>query len=344
MKKGIGLLVLVMILMSCNSGKKNNDAYSSVDKSSKASNHPGKKLMETNCYICHSPTATEDIRIGPPMIAIKKHYKNDNTTKEEFIASMQAWIKNPNEEDARMFGAVKRFGVMPKQAFPEETIAQISEYMYDFEIEQPEWFEAHFNKERGNGQGMGNGKEKGKGNRMGNGKRMQNQQAQTNLQDLPYGERGLKYALTTKAVLGKNLMETIQKKGTLEALAFCNERAYPLTDSMAVVHNATIKRVSDKPRNPNNKANTEELEYIKTFKKVVANSEEATPIVKETDDNVRVYYPITTNTMCLQCHGKPNETLENSTLAKIRSLYPMDKAIGYDVNEVRGIWSITFDK
>ncbi len=185
---------------------------------------------------------------------------------------------------------------------------------------------------------------KGKGNRMGNGKRKQNQQAQTNFQDLPYGERGLKYALTTKAVLGKNLMRTIQKKGTLEALAFCNERAYSLTDSMAVVHNSTIKRVSDKPRNPNNKANVEELEYIKTFKKVVANSEEASPIVKEMDNNVRVYYPITTNPMCLQCHGKPNETLENSTLAKIKRLYPMDKAIGYDVNEVRGIWTITFNK
>ncbi|WP_229724396.1 c-type cytochrome [Winogradskyella forsetii] len=162
MKKSIGLLVLVMVLMSCNSGKKNNDIYSSVGESSKKSNHPGKKLMETNCYICHSPTANHDDRIGPPMIAIKKHYINDNTTKEEFVASIQAWIKNPNEEDARMFGAVKRFGVMPKQAFPEESIIQIAEYMYDFEIEQPEWFEAHFNKKSGNQNGQGMGKRKGK--------------------------------------------------------------------------------------------------------------------------------------------------------------------------------------
>ena len=350
MKNSFGLLFLVLFLMSCNSGQKNKDAYSSVDTSTLASDHPGKKLMETNCYICHSPSATEENRIGPPMIAIKKHYINDTTTKEEFVASMQEWIKNPNEEDARMYGAVKRFGVMPKQAFPEETIAKIADYMFDFEIEQPEWFEDHFNNKNGKhkGQGMGKGKGMGKGmgngKGMGQGKGMQNQQAQTNFQELPYGERGLKYALTTKAVLGKNLMGTIQKKGTLEALAFCNERAYPLTDSMAVVHNAAIKRVSDKPRNPNNKANAEELGYINTFKQVVANNEEASPIVKETDDNVRVYYPITTNTMCLQCHGKPNETLENSTLAKIKSLYPLDKAIGYDVNEVRGIWSITFDK
>ena len=70
---------------------------------------------------------------------------------------------------------------------------------------------------------------------------------------MPYAQRGLKYALTTKAVLGKNLMKTIQKKGTLEAVTFCNKQAYPLTDSMSLVHNAIIKRVTDQPRNPSNK-------------------------------------------------------------------------------------------
>jgi mono/diheme cytochrome c family protein len=350
--KNVYVIILCAVLAySCNNSEKKE--YTAMEKQMQANKHPGKKLMETNCYTCHNPTASHDARIGPPMIAIKKHYINENTTKEEFIASMQAWIKNPNEEDAKMRGAVRRFGVMPKQPFPEKTIEQIADYMYDFDIEQPEWFEDHFNEEmgkgkgKGKGNGMGNGqghgKGQGQGKGMGKGNGMQRQQAQTNFEDLPYAERGLNYALTTKAVLGKNLMGTIQKKGILEALAFCNEKAYPLTDSMSVVHNATIKRVSDKPRNENNKASTEELGYIETFKQVIANNEEPSPIVKEGDDKIHVYYPITTNTMCLQCHGKPNETIEPSTLSKLSSLYPNDKAIGYDVNEVRGIWSITFD-
>ncbi|WP_178984940.1 Tll0287-like domain-containing protein [Winogradskyella helgolandensis] len=341
MKNIIGLLVLATFFVSCNSSnKKEKNSYSKVEHTSDKSDHPGKKLMETNCYICHSATAGHDDRIGPPMIAIKRHYINSKTTKEEFTEAIQAWIKNPNEADAKMPGAVKQYGVMPIQHFPEETIAQISEYMFDIEIEQPEWFENHFNEERGKGKGMGNGR--GMGN--GKGKKLGMKQTQTNFEDLPYGERGLKYALTTKAVLGKNLMGTIQKKGILEALNFCNLQAYPLTDSMSVVHNATIKRVTDKPRNPNNKANTEELGYIRDFKEVIANNEEPKPIVKKMDDKVKVYYPITTNNMCLQCHGKPNETVEASTLTRIKSLYPMDKALGYDINEVRGIWSITFDK
>ena len=33
---------------------------------------------------------------------------------------MQSWIKNPTMENAKMYGAVRRFGLMQKQAFPEE--------------------------------------------------------------------------------------------------------------------------------------------------------------------------------------------------------------------------------
>lgn len=332
------LLLSFLLVLSCNNSKSKD--LSAFEKNMQANNHPGKKLMETNCYVCHSPTASHDDRIGPPMVAIKRHYINDETTKEQFIADMQAWIKDPNEDDARMRGAVRRFGVMPKQAYPEETIEKIADYMYDFEIDQPEWFEDHFNEEKGkhkgNGQGSGKGVEQGKGKHQ--------QQAQTNYEDLPYGERGLKYALNTKAVLGKNLIGTIQKKGTLEALEFCNVRAHPLTDSMAVVHNARIKRVSDKPRNPKNKANSEELEYINTFKTLVAGEKEISPIVKETEDDVHVYYPIVTNTMCLQCHGKPETNIKPDVLKTLTLLYPEDKAKGYSENQVRGIWNVSFKK
>lgn len=339
MKNIIGLFVFLTLIISCNNSKKE---YTAFEKLIEANKHPGKKLMETNCYTCHSPIASQADRIGPPMVAIKKHYIDANTTKKQFIETMQTWIKNPNAEDAKMFGAVKRFGVMPKQPFTEETITQIADYIYDFEIEQPEWFDAHFNEEKGNHKGKGKGQGKGIGN--GNGKGMNKQQADVSFETLPYEERGLKYALTTKAVLGKNLMGTIQKKGTLEALAFCNEKAYPLIDSMSVVHNANLKRVSDKPRNQNNQANEKELAYINSFKKDIKNSIEPKAIVDQLDNKIQVYYPITTNGMCLQCHGKPNQDIQKSTLSMLANLYPQDKATGYRVNEVRGIWSITFDK
>ena len=145
-------------------------------------------------------------------------------------------------------------------------------------------------------------------------------------------------------MLGKNLMGKIQKEGTLAALKFCNIKAYPLTDSMSVAHKAVIKRVSDKPRNYKNKANALENGYITVFKEEIKSKKESEPIVVESAENVKFYYPIKTNSMCLQCHGKPSSDIKSNTLSQINKMYPKDLATGYSENQIRGIWSITFNK
>ncbi|WP_299064534.1 DUF3365 domain-containing protein [uncultured Polaribacter sp.] len=330
--KPITLLLLLAFIFSCKDSKRPSYSNKKKENTPEIQTHSGKKLLETNCYVCHNPTTTEESRIAPPMIAIKKRYLKGSTTKENFVNEIQAFIKNPTKENAKMYGAVKRFGVMPKQAFPEETIQQIADYMFEFDIEKPEWFEEHYKEQHGNGRGNGNGMRKGKPE-QGN-----------NFKDLPYSERGLKYALSTKVVLGKNLMGKIQKEGTLAALKFCNIKAFPLTDSMSVVHKAVIKRVSDKPRNSKNKANALENGYITIFKEDIKANKESEPIVVSSAENVKVYYPIKTNSMCLQCHGKSNSDIKSNTLAQIDKLYPKDLATGYSENQVRGIWSITFNK
>lgn len=326
-RNSLFFIVLLTLFLGCKNKESQETDYTTATKIDNTQEHPGKKLLKINCYVCHSPTASEEDRIAPPMIAVKKHYLMGGISKEDFIKSIQDFMKNPNAEDAKMYGAVKRFGVMPKANYPEGTITQIADYIYDNDIEQPEWFEEHF--KQGHGQGKGHGKMMGK------------QQAATDNSDLSYEERGLKYAMGTKAELGKNLMGTIQKKGALEAVTFCNEAAYPLTDSMAVKYHATVKRVSDKPRNPSNTANTKEKNYIKNFKKTIAENQEPKAIIEESAETVNFYYPITTNSMCLQCHGK---TIEPEVYKTIKRLYPQDQATGYGENEVRGMWSISFNK
>ncbi len=150
---------------------------------------------------------------------------------------------------------------------------------------------------------------------------------------------GLEYALETQKVLGKNLMQAIQSQGVPHALEFCNTRAIPLTDSMAQHYATSIRRVSDKPRNPGNQANAEELKYIEMFKKQVAAGQEPLSVVLERQGIAQFYYPIITHSMCLQCHGKSAD-LKPEVAQKIRSLYPADKATGYSENEVRGVWSV----
>ena len=46
--------------------------------------------------------------------------------------------------------------------------------------------------------------------------------------------------------------------------------------------------------------------------------------------------------MCLKCHGDVNNAITPPTLQAIHTLYPDDQATGYQTNQVRGIWKISW--
>jgi cytochrome c553 len=242
-----------------------------------------------------------------------------NTSEEMFVADIINFVKHPSLETSKMPGAVSKFNLMPQMSFSDEDIKLIAQYIYRTEIEAPEWFEEHYQEEK---------------------KKYMNNTGEV----LSYQELGLQYAMATKAVLGKNLLEAINTLGTEEALAFCNTKAILLTDSMAKIQGVEIKRVSDLNRNPNNSATEKELSYIIASKNKIKNEEELSPLVVELTDKVVGYYPILTNAMCLQCHGKVKTDIEAATLAKISELYPDDKATGYGIDELRGIWVVEIMK
>jgi cytochrome c553 len=157
-------------------------------------------------------------------------------------------------------------------------------------------------------------------------------------------EQGRDIAMQTKLALGKNLMHAINTKGTAGALEFCSEKAFVLTDSMSKLLDAKIRRVSDKNRSPLNAASGNELIYIRDAKASLAKGEPVKPKMEEQAGKHVGYYPIITEAMCLQCHGKPGTDLSETTIAKLRQLYPNDKATGYGLNELRGIWVIEMKK
>lgn len=324
--KNLLLLLSLVIIFSCKDKSKTTpiDTTSENEVAQSGENHPGRQIIETECYICHDPKASEERMIAPPMIVIKRHYIDENTTKDQFTEDLIRWVNDP-ETESKIPAAHKRFAPMPYIPYPDDAIAQVAEYLYDYDVEKPAWFDAHYEAEHG--KGMGNRK---------------NRTAEAP-QDT-YAKIGMEYALAAKGALGKNLMKAIQQNGPVGAVEFCNVKALPLTDSISVMKNAIINRVSDKPRNTDNAANTEELSYIKYFKKLVAAGKQPKPIVKTENGEVDFYFPITTNAMCLQCHGKPKEQIASATLTALKNLYPKDKAVGYNENEVRGLWAINFDE
>ncbi|WP_293297472.1 DUF3365 domain-containing protein [Allomuricauda sp.] len=327
MKNLFVFITLIIGIASCKKGPKTTDVDPGpVAQAEVFSPEDAQKLMETKCYLCHNPSAPEKgSRIGPPMVAIKAHYLTAHKNKDAFIKSIMQFVNSPTEENTLMRGAVRRFGVMPAQQFPETEVKKIAEYMFDYQIEEPDWFKEHWLARHND-------------SLYNKGKRLAPIKAKPTQKEL-----GMQYALGTKKVLGQNLMGTIQNKGVEEAVVFCNERAYPLTDSMSTHFNARIRRVSDKPRNPNNRANAIELEHIDTFKGKVASGDSVEPILREENGKVYFYYPIVTNTMCLNCHGTPNKDILPKVYRNLLELYPKDMAVGYGPDEVRGLWSIVFD-
>ena len=325
------LLVFTLLFsISCKQKKEEENLAQlvAIEGLAKTVSSEGKRLMEQKCYLCHSPSAPEQQgRIAPPMIAVKAHYQQNFESREAFIAAMVNFVLEPQQEKVQLRGAARRFGLMPKALYEREEIEKIAAYLYDYQIEEPDWFEEHWSSH-----GFEPYTNK-------------SQQILLTKEEKPtHAEVGMSYALSTKKVLGEHLMGTIQKEGAPAAVAFCNERAYPLTDSMALNFKAKIKRVSDKPRNPKNQANNQELTHIETFKKVVASSEEIKPIVEDLGEQVQFYAPILTNDMCLKCHGSLEDNVSLEVQNLLHQKYPNDQATGYGINEVRGIWSITFDK
>ena len=171
LKKAIVVFVMLPLLLSCNSEKKESKVSETKIAADLISNNKGLLLLQQKCYACHSITSkSHDEIIAPPMAAVVRRYKMSYSSKDVFVNAFTNYVLDPTTDSALMFGAVKQFNVMPKQPFDKTEINQIAEYVFNNEVETPVWFEDHFSSEHPNGMGNGNGMGKGNGNGKGMGR------------------------------------------------------------------------------------------------------------------------------------------------------------------------------
>jgi hypothetical protein len=161
------------------------------------------------------------------------------------------------------------------------------------------------------------------------------------VESLEMGKELSAISFTKMSTVLKNKMET---GGVHEAISFCNKNAFPLVDSISSANGAEIKRVSFKYRNPVNQPDSLETVVLENYEQAIANNQEITPLVYSNDYENRYFSPIKTKTLCLSCHGTPGENMTETDYEFIREKYPNDLAINYNLNDLRGVWSITFDK
>jgi hypothetical protein len=155
--------------------------------------------------------------------------------------------------------------------------------------------------------------------------------------------RGRTISAQAFGLLSSNLLMAIQQSGVSNALPFCSALAMPLTSLVANTNDVSLRRVSHRARNPANRANPAELEWIESYRATLAAGGKPQAMLV-TNDTITFYAPIViTNQLCLQCHGKPGEDIAPANLEVIRHLYPADEATGFGLGDVRGLWRIDFN-
>ena len=141
------------------------------------------------------------------------------------------------------------------------------------------------------------------------------------------------------------LVKQIQNKGILEAVTVCSDTAQVLTNSFGVERGIYIKRVSLKNRNPNNFPDEFEKKILNQFELLHQNNQmnndtEYFEIVSEGDyDYLRYMKPIIVQAECLNCHGSQSDIMPD-VKNLIAQNYPVDKAVGYKIGDLRGAVSV----
>ena len=160
-----------------------------------------------------------------------------------------------------------------------------------------------------------------------------------------YTEKGRLIAQNTQTALLTEVGTAIRKGGVAYAVAACNIKALPVTDSLSKLYNCSISRVSEKHRNPQNAlSGVKEWKVWEDFAKQKKGEVPLDTLINEAGHPVfykAIYIEMPT---CLSCHGDPESYIQPGTLAAIDKYYPDDKARNYTMNQLRGMWKIEFSE
>ncbi|HBS04662.1 MAG TPA: hypothetical protein DEA96_06845 [Leptospiraceae bacterium] len=155
------------------------------------------------------------------------------------------------------------------------------------------------------------------------------------LEPSPEVQQSLDRFMAFKGDLQKRLIGAIQEKGAPYAIQVCSV-ASPEMEQKHSEDAWKIYRVSDKPRNPDHRANEFEAVVIEMWKQRLKNQEPLQPVHFRTEKEEYVMSPIPVQAaLCLQCHGGVKE-IKPQTRNAIEAAYPDDEATGYSLGELRG--------
>lgn len=149
-----GLLVLSASLLmgtgmyqSSNATESDDTKAKVTDTEQKTEQHPGEKVYKTSCMVCHVSEGRPSI--APPVFAVKNHVLAEYPERDEFIERVVGWVKAPNADGALMPGAIRKFGLMPAITLNDADLQAVAEYLYDTDMNLPDWYKEHYEAEHG---------------------------------------------------------------------------------------------------------------------------------------------------------------------------------------------------
>ena len=135
--------------------------------------------------------------------------------------------------------------------------------------------------------------------------------------------------------LSAELAKAMAEGGPTKAIPVCSSKAGSLTSQVAAEQGVTMVRLSDRPRNPDQRAEGDDLTALEAMK-----SARKSQIDWKQDGAAVVRLPIVLNNpICLNCHGGEQD-IAPETRAVLGELYPEDEATGFAMNDLRGMWRI----
>lgn len=133
----------------------------------------------------------------------------------------------------------------------------------------------------------------------------------------------------------------IKAGGHASAISVCREKAPQMAKALSEAKGMEIRRVSLKNRNPKAVPDAWERSILENFDRRLEAGEkpgllEASEIVTiDGKRTLRYMKALPTQDLCLSCHGTEDK-IEKEVKAKLKELYPDDKATGYQAAQIRG--------
>lgn len=144
-----------------------------------------------------------------------------------------------------------------------------------------------------------------------------------------------------RSTLNVELYSAMQNGGPLAAMEVCNVRSPRIIEQVSKLKGMTIRRIGTRVRNTANVPDDWERKTLARFQHNLKQGDSPTSLeyYEWAGGEYRYMrgFVMPEGSACLVCHG---ENIEPTVAARIRELYPDDRATGYRAGELSGGFSI----